>query len=547
MRFFLCVCISFVFFACSQNASSNTAESYGDNSFYYLALRSLSSGDEKEAHRLFTLGSQKGSGYIARKCFEELTLLGGVQQRLVASKNLIEKYGDEDAILVACRQYDASGEYTKIIVAAEKTDLSTCNGELAKIYLTALAKIESKKFLDEAYRCFSSRPINEHLYVLYREVLSDEGEIENILNESNLSFQNTKSKKIDAKISAQKKIINFRIDVYLKNYKAAYEKLNEILSLASTQTSKGSENEGLTLTAQLVSDMGKTCLYGSSNNARNAARFENLSRGSSDNEIIFYSSFYAGRLYEKAGLSFENVSSHFLKAMDFAPNEEKHDNALWYLLNSAMRSSTDILIQSLQKYCKTWKDPSYFDDMFELLVSRLLAQERWNDFGLIYKTVDSYASDEVVSQYAYIYARLLQEELASANNKNRTIEDAFTRALSSGTNVYYKALAISYLNLDYDESVRKMSETKINQNFKKNEEAERLLLGYAVFGIPEKIYPEWRNLVYEKKIDISLDCACALADFLNHVSNKTDDYYMQALRIMAKTANFCETNLTEKA
>lgn len=66
--------------------------------------------------------------------------------------------------------------------------------------------------------------------------------------------------------SAKNKIINFRIDVYNANYNSAYERLSEI---RETVIKSGT----LPLTAQIVSDMGKACLYGSSSYIKNAENF----------------------------------------------------------------------------------------------------------------------------------------------------------------------------------------------------------------------------------------------------------------------------------
>lgn len=531
------------FCACSQKFKSTKRHSYGNDSNYYLAVAALNSKNEKEAKRLFYLASQKGSAFIAKKSFYELTKIGNIQQRIEASEKLLQKYDDEESLLFACRQFVDGKEYTRVVDVLSKLDVTKCDSELAYFYILSLAKINSKKFTEQCYNCFLSRPIDSNLYKLYKSVFPSDVKTEVVdfdtVSEITSAVQGAPN--ASERLSPlQKDLISFRIFTYRKEYEEAYNKFLEIKNLIGS-------DKTLPFTGQLVSDMGKACLYASQRFTRNAEFFDSISLKEKDSDVIFYSSFYAARLNQKASNSFSKIESQFLRAMDAALSSEKYDNALWYILNTSLGVSLESAIACIQKYCKQWKDASYFDDIFETLTPRLLLERRWNDFGVIYKAVDGFASDEIVAQYAYIYARLLQEGLASSTYKTKTIEDAFARALQSGTNVYYKALALSKLNVSYDESVKIMKQTKINSQFKMDKDVERFLVGFTIFGLPEKIFPEWNDFVYNKKQSISLNCATTLADFLNKTSTKEKSFYTQALRIVARSANFSDTELSEDA
>ena len=59
-----------------------------------------------------------------------------------------------------------------------------------------------------------------------------------------------------------------------------------------------------------------------------------------------------------------------------------------------------------------------------------------------------------------------------------------------------------------------LCQSEMYSDFEVSEDAEKLLLGYAVFGFPEMIYPAWNNIV-SSGVKISFDTAIKLATFLN--------------------------------
>lgn len=508
-----------MFSGCSQSAFDSPQKLYGEDANYYIALRELNNGREKEAMQLLSYCAEKGSYYIARRSAEMLTTLGTLRDKLAASKKLVEKYADDEALLVACQQYELAEEYTKIIMLTETLNMAECDSKLARMRLMALFQRNSSQFDDSAYEWYTSRNITSAMYKLYQDTMTEYGGIE----------------------PDKRKIINFRINVYRANYRAAYEHLEEIYAITAPDGT-------LALTAQIVSDMGKACLYGSENYTRNARLFDEIaSREVSDANITYNAWFYAGRLYDRTDSRYATAATRFINALDNAQSNEQHDNALWYLLSASLRTSADNTISILEQYCTTIHNPAYFDDFFELFVPLLLSQARWSVFKNLYETIDGYASDEAVARFAYIYARLVQEGLVQAENPESEIEKAFMRALKSGSSVYYKALACTRLNLSEEETARIIRETDAVQRILPDSDIERLLVGYALFGLPEKIYPEWLALTSEARVPVRLECAVQIADFLNKTATNTDDYYTQSLRIISRAVNSGAVELTEDA
>ncbi|MGI5097247.1 lytic transglycosylase domain-containing protein [Treponema socranskii] len=513
--------ISFVLFAfavgfsgCNESGFDSLRRLYGEDANYYIALRKKSDGDEKAARQLFLRCAKKGSYYAARRSAEELARFGSVQERLSACEKLSANYTDEDALLIALREYENAGEYSKILVLTEPIDVTSCGSEIARIKLSALFKRSSQRFEDEAYKWYTSRSMTPSMYRLYQETVTE-------------GFQSAKSK-----------IINFRIDVYNANYNSAYERFSDIVDITI-------KNKALPLTAQIVSDMGKACLYGSSSRIKNAKIFSDIAANEkNDADIVYNAYFYAGRLYDKADSDYAATAERFARAMDSAPSGAQYDNALWYLLNGSLRVSIDTAIDVFKTRRAKIDNPSYFDDFFELFAPLLLSQSRWNDFKKVYDAIDGYASDVSVGRFAYLYGRLVQEGLVASEAPKTEAENAFRRVLSLDCDLYYKVLAAAKLDLGVEEVKAALYRTKINKNFIKDEAVERLLTGYALFGLPEKIYPEWLSFTSGGKT-ISVECAAVLSDFLNKAASGTDEYYTQSLRIIAKAAAYGDEALGE--
>ena len=515
--------INFILFAfavgfsgCSESGFDSLRRLYGEDANYYIALRKKSDGEEKAARQLFLRCAKKGSYYAARRSAEALVQFGSVQERLSACEKLLANYTDEDALLIALREYENAGEYSKILIFTEPIDVASCSSEIARIKLNALFKRNSRRFEDEAYKWYTSKAINLSMYRLYQETATE-------------SLQSAKSR-----------IINFRIDVYNANYNAAYERFSDIIDITI-------KSKVLPLTAQIVSDMGKACLYGSSSHIKNAKIFSDIATNKKNDAAVIYNAyFYAARLYDKADSDYAATADRFARAMDCAPTGAQYDNALWYLLNGSLRVSIDAAIDVFKTRRTKIDNPSYFDDFFELFAPLLLSQSRWSDFKKVYDAIDGYASDVSVGRFAYLYGRLVQEGLIASEDPRMEAENAFRRVLSLDCDMYYKALAAVKLDLDEENVKASLYRAKINKNFIRDEEVERLLTGYALFGLPEKIYPEWLSFTSGGKA-ISVECAVALSDFLNKGASGTDEYYTQSLRIIAKAAASADVPLGEDA
>lgn len=509
----LLIAFSAVFSGCGQSLNSDLTNIPPKDKYYYLALKKQQEGNNSEAKRLFSVSARKSSPYIARLSAENLTEIGNVRERLEACENLIKKYTDEDALLIAVKQLFAAEEFTKVVVLTNNINYETSENALIYLRFAAMLKNNAPRLYNDVFEWFTKRPVSSEHYKFFCDISKNDEFLKN---------------------PEQAQIIDLRSEVFKRNYKIAFEKFQNL-------------KENLPLMPQIISDAGKICLYGSDSYLQNAKFFDGITEKVSGSDAEFYSNFYAARLYEKIEY-LTYATNRYKSAMSCAKTEELYDNALWYLLSLNLKKSTSQGIKMIKQYCSTWHNPAYFDDIFDMLSPLMLSEGRWNEFNDLYKAIDGYASDGMTAKFAYIFGRLVQEKLAlpAIDDTHQSEDDAaFTRALTSGNEIYYKTLAISKLGLGGENAEEIICTTKNDSEIPVDIEAENLLLGYISFGFPEKIYPEWLSL-NKRGSKISYETGIKIAKFLENCGNNKNEYYPQALRIAAKVINSADKSVSKE-
>lgn len=518
----------------SCSAKTPGQQKFGVDADYFMGLQMLKDGNEKQARSKFKNCIKKGSYYCARRSAETLLTFGSVPERNKAALELIKKYQDDAALLLAVKQFESAGETKKIVENTANLDFAKDKNELIKIRLEALRKQNSSMLDKETFEWFVSCPVSQLHYQFYRDSYPHpdfESTYTNVDGDLPLEY------------TPEQFVINYRIELYKRNYSYTFQKAGQLLQYFEDGTIKPC--------AQLASDLGKTYLYGDMNFANNAAYFRNLAEKYHGSETEFYFWFYSGRLYDKAGPYYAQSKNAFEQAITSTRDGSLKDNALWYLLNNSINYSMDAIIRNIGIYATQWSDSGYFDDFFESLTNSLIAGGRWDAFYDIYREIDGYASNEIVAQYAYLYARLVQEGLTKGSDED--VRQAFTRALNAGSQVYYKIMAAYNLGLkgaDLEAALLETTgaalstrdtETAVFPVVSENAKAAATLLeGYATFGFPELIYPEWQALYSE---GIPTETYFILSDFLQRVGSKN---YTTSLRIAARGQIKADRSLTKE-
>lgn len=304
----------------------------------------------------------------------------------------------------------------------------------------------------------------------------------------------------------------------------------------------------------VVSDIGKAALYSGGSRAKRADVMNsifsiidnvhcesNIDKGSA----VYNALFYSARLYNAAGIT-DSAREKFREAMNRAATWEESDNAMWYLLNMELNKGIDLAIDVIKT--KKWHDASYFDDIMEELSQKILAATRWKDYAKVFALLlsdkairpSAYSACECVAQYAYIYARLIEEGLLIEGDKSYgegilpSAEGAMRAALDGGADRYYRALAISKLNLTGEDEERAMLHTASRKTEKSG--AEGFLTGFIDFNLVDMVYDEWQKEVSNKGKYIGEECALSIASALFQAG-----YVEQSLRVASRTANLNDT------
>lgn len=153
----LLIAFSAVFSGCGQSLNSNFYNVPAKDKYYFLALKKQQEGNNFEAKRLFSVSAKKSSSYIARLSAEKLTEIGNVRERLEACENLIKKYSDEDALLIAVKQLFAEEEFTKIVVLTNNINYETSENSLIYLRFAAMLKNNAPRLYNDVFEWFTKR------------------------------------------------------------------------------------------------------------------------------------------------------------------------------------------------------------------------------------------------------------------------------------------------------------------------------------------------------------------------------------------------------
>lgn len=519
-----------LFTACSQEKISLN-KSYGADANYFNGMLALRERNSEAAQKYFFRSAKKGSYWAARKSMKQLCLMGDVQERIKRCSEYLKKYNDDDAKLFVCRELLADKEYARAIEATDDIDLAVCDNNLAVLRLQALDKKNDSRFDKSVYDWFTQRRISDVHYEFYKQNARDE--LEEIIADASPNGPQLSDFVVNSEFALQ-----FRIAIYRGNYNAAYEMYEQIRALTI-------EQNAIPLTWQLVADMGRACVYGNNEDIKNAKYFEELAASVwKDKRINYYAMIYSGLLYNKNDNYRRRALKQFEAALALAGDEGERDQALWYYLQSCLKISTEEAVAGLRKHAASFNQQDYFDDFFDSLSVLLFSGGKWNLFQQVLDAIEGHASQATVSKYAYLTARVLQNQTKEPDKEK--IAGIYKIAADSnpGTYVYYKLLAAKELGYSAGDIDKMFFEPKNlpplepeKVSMEQALSARKLLLGYADFGLGECIYDDWKFFFDMDKKMIDLPTVERLSSFLRQMAGGQNDYYSKSLRMIARSAN----------
>lgn len=527
-------------------------EKYGDDADYFIGLQELQIKDNKNALRHFNSASVKGSKYVKRRSLEQKIKLGNIKQQIEGAKEYLTIYNDDTGLIFACKIFFENQEYSLLINATNSIDISKCPNELVKMRILALNEKQDSRLNQTVCQWFVSRKItNDHISFFFENISeimnipleefnSENNKTEEMPETENVFFTN-ENKSNQEFVQALSKVIKFRFFVSNKNYSKAFELIPEIQNLCS-------EKKIIPFTSQIVIDLGKTFLNASRKYQDNATYFLELSNSSFalNNSFKYYALIYAGRIYDKSGVYISKAENAFIQAKEFATTDEEYDMAIWFLLNTNLSVSTERCIESIEKYCTTWKNPYYFQDILDNLSLLLFTSAKWQSFPKLYKMLDGNADNATTSKFAYITGQLIKRKMLNGTEEEQIA--AFTKAfeLNAGTDIYYRLLAAKQLGLESQKIEKELFSPATALSALNDGDAEKLLLGYADFGFVDLIYPEWLYFYSQDKNIFGIEAICHICDFVRSCATETNNHYYNSLYMISKTANLDNSRVNKK-
>ena len=169
--------------------------------------------------------------------------------------------------------------------------------------------------------------------------------------------------------------------------------------------------------------------------------------GPAAEEAHFRLLFFAARIARRNGRN-DQAMALFERSLVIAPNAEQEDACIWYILDLALRDSTDVFLQRMEQYVSRWHNKNYYNDILERLLQTLAARQDWNRIARTFNIIkDSGAS--IKAGYAWILARVIEEgyttqvRLADRTEYLEAAYNAGGNDLSS--TLYYRGLSAAVL------------------------------------------------------------------------------------------------------
>ncbi len=215
----------------------------------------------------------------------------------------------------------------------------------------------------------------------------------------------------------------------------------------------------------------------------------------------------AARLYRGAGY---NKAAGEIYAL--LPQTERNR---WYMFSSAVRSSPREAVQMLPELLMSMDEPGYYSDVLEELAGLLCESQSWDALLEAYRYLDGWVSAGDLAYYAYISARLQQEQIVDPGSTDLAANEILRR-LSLGVypgagnysgkervaSEYYTMMAGYYAGNTYvpDDTVVEVSDADLS-------DAALLVYGFLEYGLPEKA----RALAEDPEVSVSAALSAAEA------------------------------------
>ena len=484
---------------------------YGLDAYYFEGLQLVNEGKSDIAATTFQKSTNSKNKIISELATERMIASLPEDKRVSTAENLYRRKRNDFTLGLLLQELFAKENYRRILALTSTLDYEKSDDKLIFYKCAALLKSKDPSFPGIFNKWAIVKPFSSYHQEIFAMVQEED----------------------DNEFAFSSDLVRFSNAASLVDWSTSFSYVYRVLADKKNRQ------------PHIMQYAGKTLLNGSSKYEYNASILENASPVQDGAQ--FYADFYTARMLEKVENQKELAASKYQSAIKKVVDEKQFDLGLWYYLNLLMEISPQRAALTVDKYKEQWYNPSYFDDFFDALSVKLLAEKSWETYYKTAKMIDGYASDEVSAKFAYVSARLIESELFTPQlvSKEQECQILYSRALHSGTDLYYKLLAAKKLGMsqgDIEAEFSEMYKKPAEGEFVANKEIERLIEGYIDFDLVDEVFP----VAFEKIDEISLDCATKAASYLQSKGIDDERFSHLSLRIAAKKYRKSEAPLNEE-
>jgi len=164
----------------------------------------------------------------------------------------------------------------------------------------------------------------------------------------------------------------------------------------------------------LINDLGKAFQYTKSDSEGLTLYSKWLTDKTLPFDLQYRLYFYAGRVARRMGNQNAKGIALFEQALTLAPDADQIDACIWYILDLTIKGSTNNFMEKLTQYVPEWHKGSYYNDILERFLHKLVSEKDWNKVIRVYDLIKHTSAFTSKIAYARIIARSIENKYLSA-------------------------------------------------------------------------------------------------------------------------------------
>jgi soluble lytic murein transglycosylase len=163
----------------------------------------------------------------------------------------------------------------------------------------------------------------------------------------------------------------------------------------------------------LVNDLGKAFQYTHSGGEGLTLYSQWLTDKTLPFDLQYRLNFYAGRVARRMGNQNAKGIALFEQALTLAPDADQVDACIWYILDLSVTGSSNTFFEKLTKYIPEWHKGSYYNDVLERFLHKLITERDWNKVIRTYDLIKYTSASTSKIGYARVIARSIENNYLS--------------------------------------------------------------------------------------------------------------------------------------